>query len=142
MIPHFTHILVPVDFTEKNRPALEIAFDLAVANRARVTLLHVIETMDIAADDDLDQFFARLSTRAATELESMSQRFAQAGIAVDRKTRFGKRLQEIVSDSIERHADLIVMSSHKLNPAEPFKSWATLSYQVSALCQCPVLLVK
>lgn len=142
MIPHFTHILVPVDFTEKNRPALEIAFDLAIANHARVTLLHVIETMDVAVDDELDEFYARLSTRAAAELESMSQRFAEAGVAVDRKTRFGKRLHEIVDDSIERKADLIIMTSHKLDTAQPFKSWATLSYQVSALCQCPVLLVK
>ena len=38
MIPRFQHILVPLDFTEKNLAALNIAFDLAVANHARVTL--------------------------------------------------------------------------------------------------------
>lgn len=142
MLPRFSHILVPVDFTEKNRAALDIAFDLAVVNPARVTLLHVIETLESGSDAELDRFYARLNTRAETELESMSQRFDDAGVVIDRKVRYGRRLQDIVSDSIERQCDLIVMSSHKLDPDRPFQSWATLSYQVSVLCQCPVLLVK
>ena len=31
MLPRFQHILVPVDFTEKNLTALDLVFDLAVA---------------------------------------------------------------------------------------------------------------
>ena len=54
MLPRFQHILVPVDFTEKNLTALDLVFDLA----------------------------------------------------------------------------------------KPLQTWATLSYQVSVLCPCPVLLVK
>ncbi len=46
MIPRFQHILVPLDFTEKNLAALNIAFDLAIANHARVTLLHIIEPLN------------------------------------------------------------------------------------------------
>ncbi len=142
MLPRFKHILVPVDFTEKNLAALDIAFELAVANHARVTLLHVIETMEIEADPEVEQFYARLQTRADSELERMAQRFIAANIAVDRKIRFGKRLSEIVRDSVERQADLIVMSSHRPDLQKPAQTWATLSYQVSVLCPCPVLLVK
>jgi nucleotide-binding universal stress UspA family protein len=142
MLPRFQHIVVPVDFTEKNLAALDVAFELAVANRARVTLLHVIETMDVESDAELEQFYARLQTRADSELERMAQRFIAAKIAVDRKIRFGKRLNEIVHDSADRHADLIVMSSHKPDLQKPAQTWATLSYQVSVLCSCPVLLVK
>ncbi|MGE5192000.1 MAG: universal stress protein [Deltaproteobacteria bacterium] len=142
MLPRFKHILVPVDFTEKNLPALDIVFELAVANHARVTLLHVIETMEIEADPELEQFYARLQARADSELERMAQRFIAANVAVDRKIRFGKRLNEIVRDSVERQADLIVMSSHKPDLQKPTQTWATLSYQVSVLCPCPVLLVK
>lgn len=142
MLPRFRHILVPVDFTEKNLAALDLAFDLAVANRARVTLLHVIETIEIDPDAELEQFYAKLQLRADSELERLSQRFAAAGLAVDRKTRYGKRLFEIVSDIVDRKADLVVMSSHKPDLAKPFQTWATLSYQVSVLCPCPVLLVK
>lgn len=142
MIPRFQHILIPLDFTDKDLEALNIAFDLAVANHARVTLLHVVEQISGEEDSELSQFYARLRTRAETELESRSQRFDQAGIAVDCKIRIGHALQEIVTDSVERAADLIIMRSHKPDLNRPLQSWATLSYQVSVLCQCPVLLVK
>ena len=142
MLPRFQHILVPVDFTEKNMPALDVAFELAVANRARVTLLHVIETMDVESDAELEQFYKCLQTRADSELERIAQRFVGGNIAVDRKIRFGKRLNEIVRDSVDRKADLIVMSSHRPDLQKPAQTWATLSYQVSVLCPCPVLLVK
>ena len=142
MIPRFRHLLIPVDFTEKNLPALDIAFDLAVANHARVTLLHVVEQIEGDADAELLQFYDRLRVRAESELERLSQRFDAAGIAVDSKIRIGHRLNEIVTDSVERAADLVVMSSHKPDLTKPHQTWATLSYQVSVLCPCPVLLVK
>ncbi len=142
MIPRFRHLLIPVDFTEKNLPALDVAFDLAVANHARVTLLHVVEQIEGDADAELMPFYDRLRVRAESELERLSQRFDAAGLAVDRKIRFGPRLHEIVTDSVERAADLIVMSSHKPDLTQPHQTWATLSYQVSVLCPCPVLLVK
>lgn len=142
MIPRFQHILVPLDFTEKNLAALDIAFDLAVAEKARVTLLHVVEQVSGEVDAELTEFYRRLKTRAESELESRSQRFDLAGIDIDCKIRIGQRLHEVVTDSIERAADLIVMSSHKPDLTRPLQTWATLSYQVSVLCQCPVLLVK
>src|SRR5436190_3205412 len=126
MLPRFQHILVPVDFTEKNLTALDLVFDLAVASRARVTLLHVIETIDVELDSELEQFYAKLQARADSELERLSQRFVAAGLAVDRKTRYGKRLLEIVNDIVERKADRAVMSSHKPDLAKPLQPWATL----------------
>ncbi len=142
MIPRFQHILIPLDFTEKNLQALNIAFDMAVVNYAKVTLLHVVEQISGEMDAELAEFYARLRTRAETELESRSQRFDEAGLAVDCKVRIGHRLNELVTDSIERAADLIVMSSHKPDLTHPTQTWATLSHQVSVLCQCAVLLVK
>jgi nucleotide-binding universal stress UspA family protein len=130
-----------LDFTEKNVGALDVAFEIAAQNKARTTLLHVIEP--IAGDDDeLREFFKKLETRAASELESRSQRFAQAGLAVDQKIRFGRRAYEIVQDALDRQVDLLVLSSHPIDPARPLQSWNTVSYQVSVLCHCPVLLVK
>ena len=85
MRPRFQHILLPVDFTQKNHAALEIAFELAVANETRVTLLHVIETIETSdePDDELRDFYARLEQRAASELESMLQRFAGTKVKVE-----------------------------------------------------------
>ncbi|MFN0054032.1 MAG: universal stress protein [Planctomycetales bacterium] len=142
MKPRFQHILMPVDFTEKNLSALDLALDLAILHHARVTLLHVVETIDVEPDDEMNRFYAKLEDRADSELERLSQSFVADHLTVDRKVRFGKRLHEIVSDAIERNVDLIVMSSHKPDFRNPTQTWATLSYQVSMLCPCPVLLVK
>jgi nucleotide-binding universal stress UspA family protein len=144
MISQFQHILVPVDFTDRNRTALDIVREIAVNNRARVTLLHVIETIDDVDvdDEEVRDFYAMLQQRAERELLTLSRIFSDTDIAVERKVRYGKRAQEIVQDSLDRQIDLIVMSSHTIDVEQPTKGWATLSYQVSVLCQCPVLLVK
>jgi nucleotide-binding universal stress UspA family protein len=145
VIPRFQNVLVPVDFTEKNWAALDIAFETAVVNKAAVTLLHVIETIDdgdFDDDPDVREFYSRLNERAERELETMSQRFVEAGISIQQKIRFGKRIAEIVGFSIDHSADLIVMSSHPLVDRNPATSIVTLSYQVSLLCECPILLVK
>ena len=56
MPQRFQHILVPVDFTEKNEPALQIALDVALQNKSRVTLLHVIETIG-ESDEEIERFY-------------------------------------------------------------------------------------
>lgn len=141
MLSRFKHILVPVDFTEKNKAALDIAFDIAVQNKSRVTLLHVIESLGFD-DSDVRDFYARLQQRAETELESLSQRFTEAGVPIDWKLRLGKRAAEIISFSETGGVDLIVMHSHRIDPDHATSSIGTLSYQVSIFCACPVLLVK
>lgn len=142
MQPRFQHILVPLDFTEHNRTALEVAIEMAVQNRARVTLLHVIESIEGSDDSESREFMQQLHQKSESELEVLAQPFEAAGVSVDRKVREGRRTAEIVQDAAERKADLIVMSSHPINPADPMKSLGTISYQVSILCSCPVLLVK
>ena len=145
MRPRFQHILVPVDFTPKNQPALEIAFEQALHNESRVTLLHVIEIIDTGegeVDDELKEFYERLQQRAWTELDAMAQRFAETSIAVDQKVRMGRRPYEVVKFANEHDVDLIVMSSHTVDPERPVQSLGTVSYQVSVLCSCPVMLVK
>ena len=145
MLPRFKNVLVPVDFAEKNWSALDVAFEVAVNNKASVTLLHVIEKIDegdLDTDPDVTDFYSRLKQRAKRELETMGQRFVETGIEVHERIRFGKRATEIVGYANEHGADLIVMSSHRLADANPAASIVTLSYQVSLLCSCPILLVK
>jgi universal stress protein A len=142
MLTQFRHILVPLDFTPKNQSALEIALELANQNDASVTLLHVIETIENVEGAELAVFYTRLAARAEAELANRAHSFERAGISVDRKIVYGKRLTEIVREARERKADLIVVSSHKVEPAAAVQSLGTLSYQISILCDCAVLLVK
>jgi len=145
MIPRFSNILVPVDFAKKNWSALDVAFEMAVSNESSVTLLHVIETVEGDSPDDdpeIVDFYRRLEDRATRELESMGQRFIEAGINVHERIRYGKRPIEIVKFSNEHESDLILMSSHPIDETQPVANLATVSYQVSVVCSCPILLVK
>lgn len=145
MLPRFRHVLIPLDFTSKNQAALEVGFEIAVREPAAVTLLHVVEKIHPEGelpDDELQAFYQRLEARALGELESRAQRFAQAGVRVSQRIRFGSRAAEIVRFAGEHAVDLIIMSSHAIDREHPATSLATVSYQVSVLCECPVMLVK
>lgn len=141
MPQRFQHILVPVDFTEKNEPALQIALDVALQNKSRVTLLHVIETIG-ENDEEIERFYERLQERAEASLTSLSQAFEAARVAVEWKTRLGRRAPEIVQYAMQHDVDLIILSSHPIDEQAPVKSLSTVSYQVSLLSPCSVLLVK
>jgi nucleotide-binding universal stress UspA family protein len=55
---------------------------------------------------------------------------------------YGNRAAEIVRYAMETGIDLIVLSSHRIDPKDPATGWGTMSYKVGFLSQCPVLLVK
>jgi len=79
-----------------------------------------------------------------TELESMSQRFSEAGVDVDTKVHFGRPLQDIAEFSETHKIDLIIMSCHPIRFGKTtlFEAGGTLSDKVSVACTCPTLLVK
>lgn len=145
MLFRFHHILVPVDISGRSEAALDIARDLAVENKVRVTLLHVIQTIgsdDDDPDEETQQFYDRLQQRVESELSAMAKSFREAGVEVVVRTPIGDRLREIASFGNEQEVDLIIMSSHRVDPKNLAASWGTLSYRVSVVCDSPILLVK
>ena len=137
----FEHILVPVDFTDKSAKSLDVAINMAGLHRARLTLLHVIETLEYE-DSELQAFYESLESAAWTKLKPMAEQCAKAGIQVDQDVIFGRRAVCIVDYASDEKADLLILGSHRIASANPPKNLLTLSYQVSLMCQCPVLLVK
>lgn len=141
----FRNILVPVDFTLKNEAALNTALDLARGtggNEAKVTLLHVIETIEHVEFDEMADFYRGLETRAAAKLFGMEERFKQALIPVYHEILYGKRAETIVHHAEEREVDLIVLSSHKVDREHPALGVGAISYRIAIVARCPVLLVK
>lgn len=138
----FTHLLVPLDFTHKNESAIQMAIDLATRDTAQVTLVHVVETIDNTAAAEFDAFYDRLREKSLAQLSAIATRLEQAGVVVDRCVVIGKPLAELAREAVERSADLVVLSSHKVDLEQGASSWSTLSYRLSVLCPCPVLLVK
>lgn len=141
----FRNILVPVDFTLKNEAALNTALDLARGpgdGVAKVTLLHVIETIEHVEFDEMKDFYRGLETRAAAKLFGMEERFKSAAIPVYHDILYGKRAEAIVRHAEELEVDLIVLSSHKVDRDHPALSVGTISYRIAIVARCPVLLVK
>ncbi len=136
----FDHILVPVDLTDRNSRALEAAARLA-GEDGEVTLLHVIETLDLPFDE-LEDFYQRLHDRAHVEMDQMVEPLSTSGVTVIQRVSYGNRLREILGYADGNLTDLIVMSSRRLDVSEKPTGFATLSHQVAILSQIPVLLVK
>ncbi len=142
MADAFRHLLVPVDFTDQNQDALEVARKLAQQHHARVTLLHVIETIDYVADEEIDQFYETLRRRANHKMTQLAEPFTAAQLPVECQIVLGKRARGIVTYVMQNEVDLVVMSSHRVDLADAPRGWGTLSHQVSILCPCAVLLIR
>ena len=138
----FQRILVPVDLTEKSLTAVDLAYELATQSRADVLLLHVVETIEYIAFDEMKHFYDRLEKSAREGLQEFSERFEGKGLRTEQFVVYGHRTKEIVDFAITNRADLIVMASHRVDPDRPGHDWSSISYAVAILAPCPVLLVK
>lgn len=138
----FRRLLVPVDLTDKNRRAVEVAADLVRgAEGAQVTLLHVIEPLDLPFAE-LQDFYEELEGRARESMVGLGEILEAAGITHQERVIYGDRGREIVRCAEEEDFDLLVLSSHRQDPEDPARNLGTLSHKVAILSQRPVLLVK
>ena len=138
----FKHILVPIDLTERNREAMEIAVEMGVAGASQVTLLHVVETIEDAESEELDRFYGKLASRASKVMDRLIVEFNRDGLSIGKAVIYGKRVREILKFADENAVDLIIMSSHRLEPEDATQGWGTISFKVGVLSHCPVMLVK
>jgi nucleotide-binding universal stress UspA family protein len=136
----FQRVVVPVDLTPRNAKAVDVARRL-VGDGGSVVLLHVIETLDLPFEE-LEDFYRKLEEKAMETMAEMAGPLRDAGVPFDQNVRYGDRAEEIVAFSREDGADLVLLTSHRVDLESPGSSWTTLSYKVAILAQCPVLLLK
>jgi nucleotide-binding universal stress UspA family protein len=138
----FKHILIPTDFTEKSLRAVEIAMQMAFQDMCKVTLLHVIETIEGAEGDEFTEFYEKLRTRSQERLTDIVNRFLSKDLLIQTEILYGSRANEIVRFAFENDIDLIVLSSHRIDAASEALGFGTISYKVGILAHCPVMMVK
>jgi nucleotide-binding universal stress UspA family protein len=138
----FDHLLVPLDLGEGNERQVRAVLALGRGTPARVTLLHVIQRVPKIPAGELRAFYARLARTSRRRLARVQARLAAAGLAARTLVLVGDPPGEIVRVATRRRVDLIVMGSHRPEPARPGGGWGTTSYKVGLLCHCPILLVK
>ena len=139
----FKNILVPTDLTDKSIKALEIAADMEKENSCRITLLHVVETIDDGeGEEEFHDFYSRLADRVGKKMAELVNKYGTEKIDIHTEIIYGKRVPEIVKFASKNEIDLIILSSHKIEDMESMDGWATISYRVGILAPCPVMMVK
>lgn len=138
----FEHILVPLDFSERNKQALDIAVKLAQVGHGRIRLLHIIKQIAGSSFDEFADFYEKLEGEAQEKMEALVADLQNLDVPITMQILVGHRVQEIVNVAAEQQVDLIIMNSHKIDLQNPDEGWGTISYKVGVLAQCPILLVK
>lgn len=137
----FQHVLLPTDLSEGVKPALQVARDLARQNDARLTLLHVVQTIEHLPLRGLKGFYAQLKESAQDKLDRIAAASLR-GLDLHRKVVLGRIADAIVTYADRHEVDLIVMGSHPVDLKRPLHGFASVSHKVAILARCPVLLVK
>ena len=128
-------------FQKKGRKALDIAVAISSKGNETITLLHVIEAIE-GDDEDFQEFYEKLRKRAQREMDEIAAEYERGGLVIDKEIFIGKRVQEIVRFANDHEVDIIILSSHRIENFETGEGWATISYKVGILAQCPVMMVK
>jgi nucleotide-binding universal stress UspA family protein len=138
----FRNILVPVDLSDRQAAALEIAGQLAAQSGGTVTVLHVVEMLHGVSREDEPAFYGRLEKTAIGHTDRLVEKLRAKPVTAQSAVTFGERGREVVRYATEHGCDLIVLLSHPVDFAQPGMGWNTLSYFIGIAARCPVLLVK
>jgi nucleotide-binding universal stress UspA family protein len=136
-------ILVPIDFSDMSRLALEEADRLAVEKNAQLTLLHVHQVVQLAI---LEFTFVEPAPKIAAIVEAAEKQLESwaAGLKTPPERRqirvdTGQPLMVIIEHS--EHHDLIVMPTHgRTGPTHFFLG--SVAERVVQGAKCSVLVVK
>lgn len=133
----FNRLLVPTDLTDATSRALSVAVDVA-SERAHIDVLHVIERIPNLPDFELRLFYERLQHDGQTRLEALVKGLhLRTGQTIESHLLVGRRADEIVRFSQAAASDLVILH-HRPDGA----LLGSISYRVSVLAPCSVLLLK
>jgi universal stress protein A len=143
MIPQ--HFLVPIDFSEYSTEALEYAIELAGKLQARITLLHVIQSLPMGGADMgvalPYSYIQELEAELNSSMEGYLKRVTDAGLQGDVSIVHGVPFQEILDTATMRHADLIIMGTHGRTGLRHVLL-GSVAEKVMRLAACPVLVTR
>jgi nucleotide-binding universal stress UspA family protein len=138
-------ILVPIDFSDYSKKALQYAFNLAQHFNAQIVLIYVIEPVIYPADFSMGQVAlpsvdVEMNTRAKEELESLAKKEI-SGLDFKTVIKTGKPFVEIVETAAEEDIDLIIIASHGHTGVEHLLFGSTAE-KVIRKAPCPVLTLR
>jgi nucleotide-binding universal stress UspA family protein len=141
-------ILVPTDFSDFSRHALDEAIEVGKTFRAEIVLLHVLEPIYFATSSDVYGYSANLAMlmeelrqSARRELERLGRAVGKRGLRVQTALASGAPHALIVDAANKRRADLIVISTHGRSGLSHMLM-GSVAEKVLRGASCPVLIVR
>jgi len=139
-------ILVPIDFSDYSKKALQYTVKLAKSFNAELFLVYVIEPMVYPADLSMGQMVipqseVNLSEKANTELEELATNEIGDSLKYNIFIKTGKPFMEIIETATEVDADLIIIATHGHTGVEHLLFGST-SEKVVRKAPCPVLTLR
>jgi universal stress protein A len=138
------HVLVPIDFSECSKKALQYAIPLAKEHDAAITLLYVVTPVYGTGEyGALDYGELEVSMRQGgeKELAKLAQEEVRAQIPTDLLVHTGSPAHEIVQAARRLPADLIVISTHGRTGLKHVLL-GSVAEQVVRTAPCPVFVVR
>jgi len=139
------HFLVPLDFSEHANQALDYAINLAGKLDARLTLLHVIQSVPLGgADMGVTLPYAYLQDLEAEIMQSMESYLARvttAGLEGTTVVVRGVPFHEILETAKTQLVDLIIMGTHGRTGLQHVLL-GSVAEKVVRLAPCPVLVAR
>lgn len=142
-------ILLPVDFSDCSKPAVEAARDLARRFDAEVGIVHVWspppfsppETLVIAPGEGRETLGEHIRRTTTAELSNVLPEANNPGLRIaERTVHFGDPARVIVAHAERHHYDLIVMGTHGRTGFSHL-ALGSVAERVLRQARCPVLVV-
>jgi nucleotide-binding universal stress UspA family protein len=138
-------LLVPVDFSDGARSALQTAVELARVYDASIDLLHVIEHAPYVALSPMDRLSLSDTTlserRARHRLSTFLKEISLGDVSVTPHFTHGNAADQIGRAVEEQNADLLVLSAHGTD-APPASPLGAVAETVLGRVTCPLVLVR
>jgi len=137
-------ILVPVDFSERSRAALNYAITLARDFVGSLVVLHVLDPLLAAGRLDsarLRQLKTSSRSEADEQLQALGRELAPSGVRVRLFLRHGPATDIIVAFAVAKKADLIIMGSQGRTGLSRLLI-GSVAERVVRHAPCPVLVVR
>jgi universal stress protein A len=137
-------ILVPVDFSERSRAALNYAVTLAGDFGGSLLVLHVLDPLLVAGRLEsarLRQLKTSSRGEAVKQLQALSRELVQTGVRTKLFLRHGPATDIIVAFAVAKKADLIIMGSQGRTGLSRLLI-GSVAERVVRHAFCPVLVVR
>lgn len=143
-------ILVPTDFSEFSKYALNYAIAFAQSFKARIVLIHITPERDMDAirqasvymqGENVEELMAQRKAEDRKNLEEFIPPELKKGIKIETIHRVGIPFIEIIKAAREKKVDLIVIATHGRTGLSHIL-FGSVAEKVVRKAPCPVLSIR